>query len=73
MGTKEGEKLMREFFTSAHRDLNAPLFSTHLILLVLMIWICERGHEFKWIRKGIETKPKQCPVCRSDKIDVRDV
>jgi hypothetical protein len=63
---------MREFFTS-HRDLNASLLSTHLILSVLMIWICEHGHEFKWIRKGKETKPEECPMCRSSKIDVRDV
>jgi len=39
----------------------------------MSIWICEIGHEFGFIRKGVETRPKECPVCKSKKLDVREV
>jgi len=37
-------------------------------------WTClDCGHIFLWIRKGIETRPKECPKCGSKEIDVREV
>lgn len=38
-----------------------------------MIWICGKGHEFQWNRKGEKTRPDKCPICGETKIDVREV
>jgi len=38
-----------------------------------MLWICEHGHEFAFMRKGTKTRPLKCPICKSKKLDVREV
>lgn len=34
-----------------------------------MLWMCENGHIFSWIRHSENTKPSECPVCGSKVID----
>jgi len=39
----------------------------------MTVYVCEKGHEFLWVRKGWETKPEKCELCGSKKIEVRDI
>ena len=34
-----------------------------------MLWICENGHVFQWVRHGEATKPDKCLICGSTKIE----
>lgn len=37
-------------------------------------WECKKcKHRFLWIRKGVQTRPKACPKCGSEELDVREV
>lgn len=36
-------------------------------------WLCnECGNMFLWMRKGIETRPSQCPECKNRDVEVVD-